>query len=241
MVTDYRCRRETAALRHELTAQSVARNHLVGRRTAEARFDQRCTQDGQAYRAHRPSSERAGLSVKSPEPVSARRSRRWWAPHEAVTIRVNDVTASAASYCRAIARCRAHAAGRQGERCDPGRPAKRFACWPVDQIADERNANPGGREVGDARSRHARGPEARPRRTVGTLSLLLRKAGEAASEKASRVTLRTSFQRHDRETSDTARRPRFTVGAAGEGGYSVPVEERSKRAVAATDQGNSPH
>jgi pilus assembly protein CpaB len=108
----------------------------------------------------------------------------------------------------------------------------------VDQVADERVSNPaiaksatlevdtvGAQKLGLAGS-------------IGTLSLLLRKAGEASAEKSLRVTLKDLFSDvigdlgHGSSTTVTVRR-----GGVKEG-YSVPVENPGKRAVAATDGGS---
>jgi len=108
----------------------------------------------------------------------------------------------------------------------------------VDQVADERVSNPaiaksatlevdtvGAQKLGLAGS-------------IGTLSLLLRKAGEASAEKSLRITLKDLFSDvigdlgHGSSTTVTVRR-----GGVKEG-YSVPVESPGKRAVAATDGGS---
>ena len=108
----------------------------------------------------------------------------------------------------------------------------------VDQVADERVSNPaiaksatlevdtvGAQKLGLAGS-------------IGTLSLLLRKAGEASAEKSLRVTLKDLFSDvigdlgHGSSTTVTVRR-----GGVKEG-YSVPAENPGKRAVAATDGGS---
>src|SRR5947209_8357228 len=68
--------------------------------------------------------------------------------------------------------------------------------------------------------------------SIGTLSLLLRKAGEASAEKSLRITLKDLFSDtigdlgHGSSTTVTVRR-----GGVKEG-YSVPVENPGKRAVA---------
>ena len=105
----------------------------------------------------------------------------------------------------------------------------------IDQVADQRQASPtvaksatlevdtvGAQKLGLAGS-------------VGTLSLLLRKAGETAPERSLRVTLKDLFSDvigdvgHGGSTTVTVRR-----GANGvKEGYSVPVED-TKRAAAAT-------
>lgn len=104
----------------------------------------------------------------------------------------------------------------------------------IDQSADQRNANAavaksatlevdtiGAQKLGLAGS-------------VGTLSLLLRKAGETSSERPLRVTLKDLFTDmvgdigHGGSTTITVRR-----GSGGvKEGYSVPVEDNGKRALA---------
>jgi pilus assembly protein CpaB len=104
----------------------------------------------------------------------------------------------------------------------------------IDQSADQRNANPaiaksatlevdtiGAQKLGLAGS-------------VGTLSLLLRKAGETSSERSLRVTLKDLF---NDTVGDLGRSSSTTVtvrrGSSGvKESYSVPVEATDKRAVA---------
>jgi len=110
----------------------------------------------------------------------------------------------------------------------------------IDQIADERASNPavaksvtlevdtvGAQKLGLAGS-------------IGTLSLMLRKAGEATSEKSARVTLKDLFSEL---IPERARGGSVTVtvrrGTAQES-YSVPTET-TKRSAGAADGGPSQH
>ena len=107
----------------------------------------------------------------------------------------------------------------------------------IDQVADERVANPavaksvtlevdtvGAQKLGLAGS-------------VGTLSLLLRKAGETTAEKSLRVTLKDLFSEmipdKGRSTSTTITVKRGTAKGTVAEGYSVPVEGKDDHAVAA--------
>jgi pilus assembly protein CpaB len=110
----------------------------------------------------------------------------------------------------------------------------------IDQVADERVANPavaksvtlevdtnGAQKLGLAGS-------------IGTLSLLLRKAGETESDKPPRVTLKDLFNdmlpdRRSSSATITVRRGAVTEN------YSVPTEESSKRTEAAAVGGQSLH
>ena len=111
----------------------------------------------------------------------------------------------------------------------------------VDQVADERNANPAVAKSATLEVDTVAAQKLSLAGSIGTLSLLLRKAGEASSEKSLRVTLKDLFSDvigdagHGSSTTITVRR-----GTVKEG-YSVPVEDPGKRAVAATDQGNPLH
>jgi len=106
----------------------------------------------------------------------------------------------------------------------------------IDQVADERVANPavaksvtlevdtvGAQKLGLAGS-------------VGTLSLLLRKAGETTAEKSMRVTLKDLFSEiipdMGRGTSTTITVKRGTAKGTVAEGYSVPVEGKDAHAVA---------
>jgi len=139
------------------------------------------------------------LSSRSPEPVSADALGAGGPRMKAVTFASMTWTASAASYCRANrVRCRAHAAVDKENASTQGRAAKRRVLA-VDQIADEKNATPiGGREVGDARSRHARGPEARPSPGRSGTFRCPAQGGEASSEKRVARHAQGPLQRHDR-------------------------------------------
>jgi pilus assembly protein CpaB len=104
----------------------------------------------------------------------------------------------------------------------------------IDQSADQRTANPavaksatlevdtiGAQKLGLAGS-------------VGTLSLLLRKAGETTSDRSVRVTLKDLFSD---AVGDLGRSGSTTITVRRGGvkeGYSVPVEDNDKRALAAT-------
>ena len=111
----------------------------------------------------------------------------------------------------------------------------------VDQVADERNANPAVAKSATLEVDTVAAQKLSLAGSIGTLSLLLRKAGEASSEKSLRVTLKDLFSDmigdlgHGSSTTVTVRR-----GTVKEG-YSVPVEDQGKRSVAATEQGNSLH
>jgi len=106
----------------------------------------------------------------------------------------------------------------------------------IDQVADERIANPavaksvtlevdtvGAQKLGLAGS-------------IGTLSLMLRKAGETTAEKSTRVTLKDLFAEWipdmGRGTSTTVTVRRGTVKE----GYSVPIEGKDGHAVASTGE-----
>jgi pilus assembly protein CpaB len=110
----------------------------------------------------------------------------------------------------------------------------------VDQVADERTSNPavaksvtlevdtvGAQKLGLAGS-------------IGTLSLMLRKAGESSSEKSARVTIKDLFSDL---VPERARGSAVTItvrrGAAQES-YSVPTEG-AKRSATAADGGPRPH
>src|SRR5207244_4359414 len=103
----------------------------------------------------------------------------------------------------------------------------------IDQVADERVSNPaiaksvtlevdtiGAQKIGLAGS-------------IGTLSLQLRKAGEASSDKPLRVTVKDLFSEMvtdmGRSTSTTITVRRGTAKES----YSVPVEDDGRRAAAA--------
>jgi pilus assembly protein CpaB len=111
----------------------------------------------------------------------------------------------------------------------------------VDQVADERNANPAVAKSATLEVDTVAAQKLSLAGSVGTLSLLLRKAGEATSEKALLVTLKDLFSDmvgdlgHSSSATITVRR-----GTVKES-YSVPVEDRGKGAVATTGQGNSLH
>lgn len=111
----------------------------------------------------------------------------------------------------------------------------------VDQVADERNANPAVAKSATLEVDTAGAQKLSLAGSIGTLSLLLRKAGEASSEKSLRVTLKDLFSDM---IGDVGRGSSTTVtvrrGSVKEG-YSVPVEDKDKRAVATTGQGNPLH
>ena len=111
----------------------------------------------------------------------------------------------------------------------------------VDQVADERNANPAVAKSATLEVDTVGAQKLSLAGSIGTLSLLLRKAGEASSEKSLRVTLKDLFSD---VVGDVGRGSSTTVtvrrGAAKEG-YSVPVENPGKGAIETTGQGNPLH
>jgi pilus assembly protein CpaB len=111
----------------------------------------------------------------------------------------------------------------------------------VDQVADERIANPAVAKSATLEVDMVGAQKLSLAGSIGTLSLLLRKSGEASSEKSLRVTLKDLFSDMvgdlGRGSSTTVTVRRGTVKE----GYSVPVEDHGKHAVATTDQGNALH
>jgi pilus assembly protein CpaB len=104
----------------------------------------------------------------------------------------------------------------------------------IDQVADERVANPAVAKSATLEVDTVGAQKLSLAGSVGTLSLLLRKAGEINSERSLRVTLKDLFSDM---VGDLGRSGSATItvrrGSVKEG-YSVPVEDKGKRSVAAT-------
>ena len=109
----------------------------------------------------------------------------------------------------------------------------------IDQSADQRTANPAVAKSATLEVDTVGAQKLGLAGSIGTLSLLLRKAGETSSEKPLRVTLKDLFTdmlgdfARGSSTTITVRRP----GGVKEG-YSVPVEDDRKRSVATSDGGD---
>jgi pilus assembly protein CpaB len=110
----------------------------------------------------------------------------------------------------------------------------------IDQVADQRTANPAVAKSATLEVDTVGAQKLGLAGSVGTLALLLRKAGETSTDKSLRVTLKDLFSDlvgdvgHSGSTTITVRRG----GSAGvKEGYSVPVEEKGKHALAATNGG----
>ena len=109
----------------------------------------------------------------------------------------------------------------------------------IDQSADQRTANPAVAKSATLEVDTVGAQKLGLAGSIGTLSLLLRKAGETSSEKPLRVTLKDLFNdmlgdfARGSSTTITVRRP----GGVKEG-YSMPVDHRRKRSVAASDGGD---
>jgi pilus assembly protein CpaB len=104
----------------------------------------------------------------------------------------------------------------------------------IDQVADERVANPAVAKSATLEVDTVGAQKLSLAGSVGTLSLLLRKAGEISSERSLRVTLKDLFSDM---VSDLGRSGSTTItvrrGSVKEG-HSVPVEANGKHTAAAT-------
>ena len=149
---------------------------------------------------------------------------------KAVTIRVTDVDASAALCCRANRRC---SLTRQVDKETPRpRSCCRRACWRSIRLPMSA-ANPAVAKSATLEVDTVGAQKLSLAGSVGTLSLLLRKAGEITSERSLRVTLKDLF---NDVVGDLGRGSSATItvrrGSVKEG-YSVPIEDNGKRSMAA--------
>jgi pilus assembly protein CpaB len=94
----------------------------------------------------------------------------------------------------------------------------------VDQVADERASNPAVPKTVTVEVDTVAGQKLGLAASIGTLSLLLRKAGETASSDAKRVTLRDLFNELTADTERTATTVAVTRGMSKRENYRVPLE-----------------
>jgi pilus assembly protein CpaB len=102
----------------------------------------------------------------------------------------------------------------------------------IDQIADERTANPTVPKSVTVEVDMVAGQKLGLAASIGTLSLLLRKAGESSSSNAARVTIKDLFNDVIGNTQKTTTTVVVTRGISKSDRYQVPLEDAETKAMA---------
>ena len=152
---------------------------------------------------------------------------------KAVTIRVNDVEGVAGFVLPGDHVDVALTRQRDKEAATTDVVLQNVRVLAVDQVADERTEKPSIVKAVTLEVETASAQKLALAASVGTLSLMLRKAGEVVTESPQRITL-TDLVRGDVPVGDSRFATVSVTRATKRQDYSVPVEDRGNRAVAVT-------